>query len=163
MTVSEMFEQYRINVAVCDSLLIELRHHGSEVIEALQLSAYCLSHVPRSETNRIHQPTEALALNLTLTIDSINQGAIKAFKELTRDIQKVDNLVNKLNEREQFVVKEKYIKGSSWREMLEFTEKNNLAWAKGTLKSDKKKAEVFLQKAINEQVKIGKFIREVAV
>ena len=29
--------------------------------------------------------------------------------------------------------------------------------------SDKKKAEMFLQKAINEQVKIGKFIKEVAV
>ena len=141
MTVSEMFEQYRINVAVCDGLLIELRHYGSEAIEALQLSAYCMTDIPKSETNRVHQPTEALALS----IDSINREAIKAFKELTRDIQKVDNLVNKLNEREQFVVREKYIKGSSWRDMLEFTEKNNLAWAKGTLKSDKKMAEMFLQ------------------
>jgi len=159
MTVSEMFEQYRINVAVCDGLLIELRHYGSEAIEALQLSAYCMTDIPKSETNRVHQPTEALALS----IDSINREAIKAFKELTRDIQKVDNLVNKLNEREQFVVREKYIKGSSWKDMLEFTEKNNLAWSKGTLKSDKKKAEAFMQKTINGQNKIGKFIKEVAV
>ena len=163
MTVSEMFEQYRINVAVCDGLLIELRYHGSEVIEALQLSAHCLSHVPRSETNKIHQPTEALALNLTLTIDSINLEAIKTFKMLKRDIEKVDALINRLSERQQFVIREKYIKDSSWKDMLEFTERNGLSWSKGTLKSDKKKAEIFMQKTINGQNKVGKFIKEVAV
>ena len=162
MTVCEMFEQYRINVAVCDGLLIELKHYGREAIEALQLSAYCMTDIPKSETNRIHQPTESLAIS----IDSINRNAIKVFKELTRDIEKVNKLVATLNERERFMIEHRYIFKTSRSKILQIAESKYsdgvpISWS--TLKKDKRNAEEFLQRAIDEQLKIGKFIMEVAI
>jgi hypothetical protein len=154
MTVAEMFEQYRINKAVSDNLWTEIKFMGHEAIEALQLPAYVMSHIPRSETHKIYQPTEQLAIR----INTINHQAIKALLELTKEIEKVDNLVQRLNDEEKFVVIEKYINCHSWKEIEQITEKNGMYWTKCTLKIHKKRADVFLQKSIDEQLKIGKFI-----
>jgi hypothetical protein len=156
MTVAEMFEQYRVNKAIFDNLLVELCY-CREAIESLQLPAFVMSHIPRSETNKIHQPTEQLALRL----HTINVDAVKALSEISKEVEKVESLVNKLNEREKFVIEHKYILNTSWREILHIAEvrySEGYPLSKGTLKKDKRRAEEFLQKAIDEQLKIGKFI-----
>lgn len=159
MTVSEMFEQYRINKAVFSNLLTEIKYLEKETIEALQLPAYALSHIPRSETNKIHQPTEEIAIRT----DSVNHEAIKALKQITKEIEKVDNLVNMLNEREKFVIVHKHIKCMSWRQISAVVEQSNdidIPLSKCTLKNDKKRAEAFLQEAINQLQSVGNFIYE---
>lgn len=156
MTVSEMFERYRLNKAVFNNLLTEIKYLQSDTIEALQLPACVMSHIPRSETNKIHQPTEQLAIRL----NTVNNDAVKALKQITKEIEQVENLLNELNERERFIITQKHINGASWREISIICEKNidsNLLWSKSTLKSDKKRAEKFLQNAIGKFECIGKF------
>jgi hypothetical protein len=156
MTVPEMFEQYRINKAVFDNLLTELKY-CDEAIEALQLPAYVMSHIPRSETNKIHQPTEALALRM----NCINHDAIKALKNITKEIEKVEGLVNKLPERQQYIIKLRYVDLCSWGDILHMAEqryKDGYPASKQTLRRDKRNALAFMQKAIDEQLKVGKFI-----
>lgn len=156
MTVAEMFEQYRINKAVFDNLLTELKY-CDEAIEGLQLPAYVMSHIPRSETNKIHQPTEQLAIRL----NTINHQAICGLKQISKEVEKVDSLLKKLTERERFVVEHKYIYATSWRDILRLAEERyneGYPLSKGTLKRDKQRAENFLQKAIDEQIRIGQFI-----
>jgi DNA-directed RNA polymerase specialized sigma subunit len=159
MTVSEWFKQYLRNVDLRDYLQIELKYCGRETIEAMQLTAYVMTDIPRSETNKTYQPTE----NIALSIDTINQDTIKKFREVTKEIEIAEKLINKLPERQRFVVREKYINGASWAKIVEITEINKQPLTRSTIKSDKKKADLFLQDRINEQLKIGKFIREVAI
>lgn len=161
MTVSDMFERYRINKAVFDNLICEIKYLENDTIEALQLPAYALSHIPRSETNKIYQPTEQLAIRM----NTVNYDAVKALKQITKEIEMVDNLVNTLSEREKFVITQKYVKLASWRQisaMCEQCEDDSLPLSKGTLKKDKKRAELFLQEAIDRLEMVGKLIYEEA-
>lgn len=159
MTVSEMFERYRINKAVFCNLLTEIKYLENYTIEALQLPAYVMSHIPRSQTNKIHQPTEELAIR----VNTVNHEAVRALKQITKEIEQVESLVDMLNEREKFVIVQKYVKLSSWRQISAICEQcleSELPLSKGTLKKDKKRAEAFLQETIEKLESVGKLICE---
>jgi homoserine dehydrogenase len=154
MTVQEMFERYNLNVVVRENLSIELKYMPYEDVIALQLHASVLSHIPRSETNKIYQPTEDAVLKKKM----VNNTAVNAMNRITKEIEQVENLVNSLSDEEKFVTVEKYINCHSWKEIEQITEKNGTYWTRTTLKIYKKRADIKMQKAINELLDIGKFI-----
>lgn len=90
--VIDELKNYKLNKAIFNSIILE---------NNIEISAITISDIYYSKTNKFNSITENLALNNKL-------------EQLEREIKRVENWLNILNEKELFIIKNFYIENKSY-------------------------------------------------
>lgn len=95
--IENELKNYKKNISVLNSIILE---------NDIELPSTALKEVYYSRTNKFSSITENMALNNKL-------------EELEKEIKRVENWLNRLNERESFVIKNIYLENKSYNSIAQ--------------------------------------------